>query len=76
MRHMSVKISSKYQVVIPENVREELKIRPGMEVDVIAKGGIAYIVPIHSLSQVSESVKDYLVEGDVKSLRDKKDRKL
>lgn len=73
---MSVKVSSKFQVVIPESVRQELNIRPGMEVDVIAKGGVAYIVPVFSMSQISESVKAYLADGDARSVRDKKDRKL
>lgn len=73
---MSVKVSSKYQVVIPEAVRQALDLKPGTEVDVIAKGGIAYIVPVKSLSQIKESVRPYLSHSDSKSVRDKKDRKL
>lgn len=52
LKRMSVKVSSKYQVVIPESVREALKLRPGTQVDVIAKGGIAYLVPVRSISVV------------------------
>ncbi len=73
---MSVKVSPKYQVVIPEAVREALNIKPGMQVDVIAKGGIAYIVPIQTLGSVRERISKYLVKGDAKTLRDKKDRKI
>ena len=73
---MSVKVSSKYQVVIPEKVRHALDLRPGTEVDVIAKGGIAYLVPVRSISVVAESTKSYLAESDVKSVRDKRNRKL
>ncbi len=73
---MSVKVSSKYQVVIPEAVRSALGLKPGTEVDVIAKGGVAYIVPVHSLQKVAEQVRPYLSVQDVKSVRDKKDRKL
>ena len=73
---MSVKVSSKYQVVIPEKVREALNLKAGTEVDVIAKGGIAYIVPVRSLEKMVQSVSPYLRADDVKTVRDKKDRKV
>jgi len=73
---MSVKVSSKYQVVIPMEVREALDLRPGTAVDVIAKGGIAYIVPIKSIAKLSESIRPYMTDKDVKGLREKKDRKV
>ncbi len=73
---MSVKVSSKYQVVIPERVREALNLKAGTEVDVIAKGGVAYIVPVQSMAKVAESVRPYLKSEDVKSVREKKDRKI
>ena len=73
---MSVKVSSKYQVVIPEEVRSTLDLKPGTEVDVIAKGGIAYIIPVKQVSSLSASIKPYLKDSDLKSLRDKKDRKI
>jgi AbrB family looped-hinge helix DNA binding protein len=73
---MSVKVSSKYQVVIPEKVRQALDLKPGADVDVIAKGGIAYIVPVKTWSKLSESVRPYLTDEDVKTVRDKRDRKL
>ncbi|PWU21690.1 MAG: AbrB family transcriptional regulator [Bdellovibrio sp.] len=72
---MGVKVSSKYQVVIPEKVRQALDLKPGTEVDVIAKGGVAYIVPIRTLSRISDMVKPYLSSTDNRILRDKKDRK-
>lgn len=51
---MSVKVSSKYQVVMPEQVRKALELRPGVEVDVIAKGGVVYIIPVKPISKVAE----------------------
>ena len=71
---MSVILSPKYQVVIPQDVREALNLEPGMQIDVIAKGGIAYLVPVRSMSSVREKVAPYLSKSDQKSLRDKKDR--
>jgi len=48
---MTVKVSPKFQVVIPEAVRSRLGIRAGTEVEVIAKGGIAYLVPLKSIEE-------------------------
>jgi AbrB family looped-hinge helix DNA binding protein len=77
---MTVKVSPKYQVVIPEAVRQSLNIRPGMEVSVIAKGNIAYIVPVQSLDEIQKSLNAGLSDTEKreiqKSLRDKKDRKV
>ncbi len=68
---MSVKVSSKYQVVIPEQVRSALNIKPGMEVEVIAKGNVAYIVPVVDLKVVKKKLAGKL---DHAHLREKKDR--
>ena len=72
---MPVKVSSKYQVVIPEDVRKILKIRPGMEVHVIAKGSVIYIVPSRTLEEVSDKLAGRFSSEDVKNYREKKDRK-
>lgn len=72
---MSVKVSPKYQVVIPEDVRTSLNIKPGMDVNVMAKGGIIYIVPVLSLSDVRRRYKASFTKSDFKSLRDKKDKR-
>jgi AbrB family looped-hinge helix DNA binding protein len=73
---MSVKVSSKYQVVIPDRVRQALGLRPGVEVDVIAKGGIAYIVPVKSVEDVRKRIRNKLTAEDMTALREKKDRKI
>jgi AbrB family looped-hinge helix DNA binding protein len=39
------KVSSKYQVVIPKEVRDLIEIHPGQEFQVIAKGGVIILVP-------------------------------
>ncbi len=68
---MSVKVSPKYQVVIPETVRKALDLKPGTQVEVIAKGNIAYIVPVTSIASLQAQMEGEL---DQVSLRDKKDR--
>jgi AbrB family looped-hinge helix DNA binding protein len=70
---MTVKVSPKYQVVIPEEVRTALGIRAGSKVDVIAKGKVAYLVPVQSIEDIQADLVNRLNQ---KGLRDKKDRKL
>ena len=67
----TVKVSSKYQVVIPEGVRHALGIKPGMQVDVIVKGKVAYLVPVTDLKCIKNELSGKL---DHKNLRDKRDR--
>ncbi len=68
---MKLKISSKYQVVIPRHVRKLMSLTVGTEVDVIAKGKVIYIVPLRSLEDIQKNLTGKL---DQKKLRDKKDR--
>ena len=42
----TVKVSPKYQVVIPQRVRETLEISPGQEVEVLAHDNRIEIIPI------------------------------
>ncbi len=70
---MSVKVSSKFQVVIPEKVRTLLGLQPGTQVDVIAKGGVAYIVPIPTIEDLKDNFEGKLSN---KNVRIKQDRKL
>lgn len=70
---MVVTVSPKYQVVIPKEVRQALDLEPGTKVSVIAKGGIAYIVPNLSRDRIRGMVKTV---SDKIPLRDKKDRSL
>ncbi len=65
----TVKISSKFQVVIPEEVRKKANIRPGQKVVVIEKDGIISIIPQRDLRNLKGSMKglstkDIREEGD------------
>lgn len=68
---MVVTVSPKYQVVIPKEVREALELEAGAKVSVIAKGGIAYIVPVPFPSQVKGLAAGFETQAPI---RDKKDR--
>ena len=46
-----VKLSSKYQIVIPEDVREALGLKPGQAMQVMAYGGNVVAVPVLPLSE-------------------------
>ncbi|MGE4233371.1 MAG: AbrB/MazE/SpoVT family DNA-binding domain-containing protein [Bacteriovoracia bacterium] len=70
---MTVKVSPKYQVVIPEEVRSALGIKAGSKVEVVAKGKVAYLVPVPTLSEVEEELQGKLNQ---QKIRDKKDRRL
>jgi AbrB family looped-hinge helix DNA binding protein len=68
---MTVKVSPKYQVVIPEEVRNSLGIKAGSQVDVIAKGKVAYLVPVVDLKNIQKELSGTL---NLKDLRDKRER--
>ena len=68
---MTVKVSPKFQVVIPADVRAALGITQGSHVEVIAKGGVAYLVPVPTLKTLQ---KNFGRKLDSKNIRDKKDR--
>ncbi|CAN5357951.1 hypothetical protein BH23GEM4_BH23GEM4_00230 [soil metagenome] len=48
---MAVTVSSKYQVVIPREVREQLDIRPGQRMEVIVLDGLIHIVPVRPIEE-------------------------
>lgn len=48
----TVTISSKYQVVIPKDVRERLNIRPGQKVEAFAVGGRIELVPVRPIAEM------------------------
>ncbi len=48
----TVKVSPKYQVVIPKGVRESMGIKPGQEVAVLRYGGRIELIPMTSVREM------------------------
>ena len=46
------RVSPKYQIVIPKDVRESMDLRVGQELQVVAKGGVITLVPERSLASL------------------------
>ena len=58
MRQASnVTVSSKFQIVIPAEIREKLKIRPGQQLTVLDWGGAIKLVPVRPLSELRGVLK-------------------
>ncbi len=66
----SVKVSPKFQVVIPEEVRRAMGLRPGERLEVIPEGDHIHLVRIPKIRELKGSLKG-VKESFV---RDKKDR--
>lgn len=64
------KVSSKYQVVIPKEVRTRAGVKPGQEFQVIAKGGVITLVPDKPITSLRGIAKG----ADMRGFREKKDR--
>ncbi|MDD2733408.1 MAG: AbrB/MazE/SpoVT family DNA-binding domain-containing protein [Desulfuromonadaceae bacterium] len=66
----TVKLSSKYQVVIPSDVRESLHLVPGQMMQVIAYGNRIELLPTRDIAEMRGFLKgiDTTVEREVDRL--------
>jgi AbrB family looped-hinge helix DNA binding protein len=53
----SVTVSPKYQVVIPKNVRESLKLRPGQRMQVVEYAGRIELIPERDIKELRGFLK-------------------
>ena len=65
-----VKVSAKFQIVLPKAIRERLGIRPGQRLGVVEKDGVAHLVPLRSLDELRKRFEGV----DCTGYRDKQDR--
>lgn len=63
-------ISSKHQVVIPKAVRQEVRLKTGQFVQVLAKSGVTTLVPDRPLTEL----RGFLNGMNTAGFREKNDR--
>lgn len=66
----TTRISSKYQVVIPKAVRDEVSVHVGQLLHIVAKGGVITLVPDRPLSELRGAMRG----AETGEVRDKADR--
>ena len=66
----TITISTKFQIVIPKEVREKLHLSPQQRLQVVEKGGIITLVPEVPLKSLKGALKG-MSKSDI---REKKDR--
>ena len=65
----SATLSSKFQIVIPKEIREEMGYKPGQKLVFIPKAGVLHLVPQMGIEDLFGSLKG----ADVGNLRDRSD---
>lgn len=53
----SVTVSPKYQVVIPKNIREALKLKPGQKMQIVEYAGRIELIPEREISELRGFLK-------------------
>ena len=66
----TITISSKFQIVIPKEIRDKLHLNPQQRLQVLEKGGIISLIPEVPL----KSLKGVLKGMNKADIREKKDR--
>jgi len=66
----TVTVSPKFQVVIPEKIRQAMGIKPGQKFEVMEYEGCLEFVPIKGMKSLRGSLKGL----DTKAFREKDDR--
>ena len=65
-----VKVSAKYQIVIPQDVRKRIELTPGQQVVIIEKDGVIHVIPQKPIKEMRGFIKGI----DTSQLRDEEDR--
>jgi AbrB family looped-hinge helix DNA binding protein len=67
---MQTTISTKYQIVIPSEVRKRLRLKPRQKLTVLEKGGVLYLIPEGPLKNLRGVAPMVLTDR----IREKEDR--
>lgn len=65
-------VSPKYQIVIPKEIRERMKITPGQKIKFVLINGRIEIIPIRPI----ESYRGIFPNMDTSNYRDEEDREI
>ena len=60
----AVTVSPKFQVVIPREIREQMKIKPGQKMQMIENGGQITMIPFRSILEMRGFAKGINTEFD------------
>jgi AbrB family looped-hinge helix DNA binding protein len=71
MNKPTVKVSSKYQIVIPKEIREELELKPGEELQIYSLDGVIRLHRPRSIKSLRGIAKGMVWKDDY---RDRNDR--
>lgn len=63
MEAVTVTVSPKYQVVIPEAVRKAMGVHPGQRIVVFEKGDLILLVPVKKMSELAGSMPGLTSKG-------------
>lgn len=66
----TVIVSQKFQIVIPKEIRKDLKIKPGEKLVVIEKAGSIHLVPVGKI----RSARGFLAGISSEGVRDESER--
>jgi AbrB family looped-hinge helix DNA binding protein len=66
----TVKVSQKFQIVIPKSIRKILGIKPGEKMVLIEKSGVVHMIPVGEIKKSRGIAKGATTEG----LRDEGER--
>ena len=58
----TVTVSPKYQVVIPKDVRETMRLRPGQKLNVVVYDGRIELIPDRNISEPKGFLKEMNIE--------------
>lgn len=65
----NIKVSPKYQIVIPKKIREKVNIKPGMQLEVIAYKDKIELVPLKPMKQLKGILKG--IDTNIKRDKDR-----
>jgi len=68
----TVTVSPKYQVVIPQAVREQIGVKPGQKMRVLAYNNQVILIPVRSIREARGSLKG--IDSDVQREEEDEER--